>query len=147
MILVQHFHVTGSVRPDAIVRSGTIMPFPMSAGPDAVAAATIQSFYRGIIPDSPVPSGFAGRGFADGGSIDPQPEEVAMMANRLATAMSQGLRTEGVVDARLIQAAQMIMNGQPFIIRSAGRAALVRAAAAPASVANLIRTNPASNRY
>jgi hypothetical protein len=141
-MFVQHFHVTGSVRPDAIVRSGTIMPFPMEAGPDAVAAATIQSFYRGIIPDSPKPSGFAG-----GGRIDPQPEEVAMMANRLATAMSQGLRTEGVVDQRLIMAARMIMNGQPFVIRSAGRAALVRAAAAPASVANLVRTNPASNRY
>ena len=147
-MFVHHFHVTGSVRPDAIIRSGTIEPFPMAAGPDAVAAATMQSFYRGIIPDSPVPSGFAGRRFGDdGGHIDPQPEEVAMMANRLATAMSQGLRPTGVIDQRLIQAAMMIMNGQPFIIRSAGRAALVRAAGAPASVANLIKTNPASNRY
>ncbi len=141
-MFVQHYHVTGSIRPDAIVRSGVIEPFPMQAGPDAVAAATIQSFYRGIIPDSPVPSGFA-----DGGSIDPQPEEVAMMANRLATAMSQGLRPTGVIDERLVQAAMMIMNGQPFIVRSAGRAALVRAAGAPASISNLIKTNPASNRY
>ena len=54
---------------------------------------------------------------------------------------------EGVVDNALIAAARMIMDGTPFIIRSAGRAALVRAANAPASVSNLVRQNPASNRY
>lgn len=133
-----HIHVD-NVRPDVITRSGSIMPFPMQDGPDAVAEATIRSFYQTVMPDAPRPSGYSG--------YEPQPEEVAMMANRLATAMGQGLMPEGVVDQKLIAAARMIMSGQPFIIRSAGRAALVRAANAPASISNLVKSNPASSRY
>lgn len=132
-----HLHV-GLVRPDAITRTGVIQPFPIEAGPSDVAAATIESFER-LTPGMTVSSGFAG---ADGDDL--LPEEVAMMANRLATAMAQGYVPTGVVDHRLLQAASMIRNGQPFIIRSAGRAAMVRAADAPSSVAALVRRNPAS---
>lgn len=132
-----HLHV-GLVRPDAITRTGVIQPFPIEQGPADVAAATIESFER-LTPGMTVSSGFAGH---DGDDL--LPEEVAMMANRLATAMAQGYVPEGIIDQRLLQAASMIRNGQPFIIRSAGRAALVRAADAPSSVAALVRRNPAS---
>jgi len=127
-----HLHV-GLVRPDAIIRTGVIQPFPIESGPGDVAAATIESF-EAMTPGMAKSTGFAGRGFAGRDGNDLLPEEVAMMANRLATAMAQGYHTSGVIDRRLVEAANMIRAGQPFVIRSAGRAAIVRPADAPNSV-------------
>lgn len=133
-----HIHV-GLVRPDAIYRSGTIQPYPIQDGPAAVALATIQSF-NVVRASGPL---VANAGFGEH-RYEMAPEEIAMAANRLASAMAQGYMPEGLIDQKIVYAAKLIMSGQPFVIRSAGRAAVVRAANAPASVANLVQENPAS---
>lgn len=121
---VQHIDIN-TVRPDAIIRSGVIQPFPMETGPYVVADRAASSFAPGGL------SGFGESGY------EPLPEEVAMMAKRLATAMGQGLMPVGVVDQNLMKAARLIMAGQEFTITSAGRSAIVRgsnlAAVAPLS--------------
>lgn len=59
-------------------------------------------------------------------SSEPQPAEVAMMVNRIATAMAAGKTFRKTVDSRLIRAAQYMIEGKPFVIKSAGRKALIR---------------------
>lgn len=142
--------VTRFVRPDRVIATGVIQPFPIRVeGPDANAAAVMQSF-NVVRPGAPTPTGFADcctdcveppvvPAVKVQGGYEPQPEEVAMAANRLAHAMQQGLRPEGVVDPKLMYAARLIMAGQPFVIKSAGRAAVVRTANSKKSVANLIK--------
>jgi hypothetical protein len=48
------------------------------------------------------------------------------MAKRYADAMAAGMKPPTFTDHRLMKAARMINAGTPFVIRSAGRAALVQ---------------------
>lgn len=132
---MQHIHI-GTIRPDGVYRTGVIQPFPIDAGPAEVAAKTIQSFNI-VRSGAPAITG----GFGD---AEMAPEEIAMAANRLAAAMAQGYMPEGVIDEKLVYAAKLIMSGTPFVVRSAGRAAVVRAANAPSSVAAIVQSDPAS---
>jgi hypothetical protein len=127
---MQHIDIN-TVRPDAIVRSGTIQPFPMEVGPYAVADVAMQSFAPDGLHGAVVTPGRGQTAAYD--PYEPQPEEVAMMIKRLAVAMSQGLMPTGVVDPALMQGARLMMAGQEFTIRSAGRVALVRGSNPPPS--------------
>lgn len=141
MVVVQHIHIA-DVRPDGVYRTGVIQPYPIQEGPDVVAAKTIESFNI-VRPGGPYVA--QGTGFGQSASgYEMAPEEIAMAANRLAAAMAQGYMPQGLIDEKLVYAAKLIMSGQPFVVRSAGRAAVVRAADAPSSVAALIQGNPAS---
>lgn len=110
-----HFHVS-DIRPDAIISTGVIQPFPIQRqDPDQVARATVKSFTQEFRPSGPQTR------------PEMQPEEIAKTAERVATAMRAGRRMPAGTDARLMQAAKYIMEGKPFVIRSAGRAAVIRA--------------------
>jgi hypothetical protein len=127
MLQATHVH-TDSIRPDVITRSGTIQPFPFrSVGPVAVARAVTPGFVNSV--GSPNPS-------VDSG---PAPEMIARTAEVVASAMARGIRPPPGLDPRILKSAEYIRQGKPFVIRSAGRAAIVRAAA-PASLAALRAT-------
>lgn len=117
--------------------TGVWNPYPVQADPPEVAVQTIESFTRFVRPDNPGLSG------APGGRTEMQPEEVAMAAQRIAVAAASGKKFPRSLDPRLRQAANYILEGQPFVIRSAGRAALVRASA-PGSWISRQSSNPAS---
>lgn len=130
---MQHIHIA-DVRPDGVYRTGVIQPFPIDEGPAQVASKTIQSFNL-VRPGGPH---VANAGFGSASTRwEMAPEEVAMAANRLAAAMSQGIMPQGLIDQNILHAARLIMAGRSFVIRSAGRAAVVRAANAPNSVDGL----------
>jgi hypothetical protein len=56
-----------------------------------------------------------------------QPEEFVAMAAKVASGMRQGHPPPRGIDRRLLTAARLIARGKPFEVRSAGRAAVVRA--------------------
>jgi hypothetical protein len=91
------------------------------SGPERVAQATLETFKRMLMPD-----------LQPAIRQEPQPEAIARAAKRMADAMAAGMRPPTFTDRRLLRAAQMINQGQPFVIKSAGRSAVVR----PAGPAN-----------
>lgn len=126
-----HFHIS-NVLPAEVYSTGVVRPFPVSVGPAAVASAVTSEWLPAII------------GGQRGPAVrqEPQPEEVARMANRLADAMAAGMEPPRWIDRQLVKAAKLIMKGRSFTIKSAGRAIQVRAAA-PASWKGIRRDDPA----
>lgn len=101
--------------------TGVWQPYPVASYPPEVAVQTIHAFTSDVRPDGPE------LGSAPGGRSEMQPEEVAMAAQRIAVAAASGKVFPRSLDPRLRQAANYIIEGRPFVIRSAGRAAYVRA--------------------
>jgi hypothetical protein len=116
-----HYHVI-SAAPHVITGTGTVRPYPVMEGPPKVAHALLDAFKRALIP-----------ALSPAVMQEPQPEEIARMAKRYADAMAAGMRPPAGTDERLLRAAHMINQGQPFVIKSAGRAAVVRSQG-PASI-------------
>lgn len=115
---MKHVHMM-DIRPDVIIKTGVIQPFAIrEIPPAAVARAAIRAF--SAVPRAPGPSVRA----------EMQPEEFAARAKRVAVAMASGKRVGKGADPKLVKAARMIMEGKPFVIKSAGRVA--RVAASPA---------------
>ena len=128
---MQHVHVATSVRPDRVISTGVIQPYPVGVRPSLLALQVVRSFaHEGRPEPSPVTPGM-------------QPEEIATHARRVAAAMSAGTRLPPNTNRLLMTAAQMILAGRPFVIRSAGRAALVKARISPSSWQALVMRNPA----
>jgi len=127
---MQHIHVL-EIRPDAVTRSSVVSPYAARYGPDNVARMVLHDFTRAV------------RHVGPSVSTDMAPEEVAMRAKRIADALRRGERMPVDTAPQLLQAARLIMEGRPFRIRSAGRAALVRAMA-PGSWEQQYYANPAS---
>lgn len=100
--------------------TGVINPYPVASYPPEVAVQTIESFTRDVRPNNPE------LGAAPGGRVSLQPEEFALAAQRIAVAAAAGYKFPRSLDPRLRQAADYLLAGKPFVIRSAGRAALVR---------------------
>ena len=116
--------------------TGVWNPYPVRSYPPEVAVQTVESFTRDVRPSGPE------LGAAAGGRIEMQPEEFAMAAQRIAVAAASGKVFPRSLDPRLRQAANLIIAGKPFVIRSAGRAAYVRARS-PGSWAQRTETHPA----
>lgn len=129
---VMHVHVE-DVRPDRVTKTGVIAPYPIEAGPANIAQRVIRNFTRFI------------RGEGPQVQSDMEPEEVARAAVRIATAKRQGKTFSGVVDSRLMAAADLINAGVPFTITCNGRSVFVRRQSlAPSSTNALVTRNPAS---
>jgi hypothetical protein len=127
-----HVHAAGSAaRPDRVYATGVWQPYPVNADPATIARKTIQSFVGFVRPEGPSVS------------AEMQPEEVGMAAQRIATAMAAGKRFPRSLDPRLAKAAHLILSGKSFIIRSAGRAAVIRAKS-PGSWLSRMNANPSS---
>lgn len=116
-------HVHAAWLPQAAYTGGATYPYPGQAGPVRVAQATLETYKRLLMPD-----------YNPAVRQEPQPEEVARMAKRLADAMAAGMRPATYTDQRLLRAAHLINQGRPFVIKSAGRAAVV-AGRQPSSIA------------
>jgi hypothetical protein len=125
-----HVHTATSARPDRVIATGVWQPYPLEANPIAVSRQTVHSFLRWIRPENAQVSG------------QMQPEEVAMAAQRVATAAAQGTKFRRSLDPRIAKAANLILRGQSFVIRSAGRAAVIRAGS-PGSWTARYDSNPA----
>jgi len=114
-----HFHIS-SVLPHEITSTSAIRPYPVALGPADIASQTASDWLPAILSPG-------------GGQQTPaahqewQPEEIAAAANRLADAMAAGMEAPAWIDRKLLSAARMIIQGRPFIIKSAGRAIEVRA--------------------
>jgi len=105
-----HVHVaSGQAAPYRVMATGVWAPYPIDMNPHAVVEQTIESFTRWV--ERGAPQIAAGQ----------QPEDVAMMANTIATAKASGHKIPKYVDRRLVAAADMIIAGKPFQITSAGR--------------------------
>jgi hypothetical protein len=131
MQTMQHIHVATSARPDRVIKTGVIQPYPIEAHPVRVARMTIKAFTQSVRPEGAIVRS------------EMQPEEIAMHAKRIADAMAQGVRMPPSTDQRLLMAAQYILQGKPFVIKSAGRAAIVKAATSPSSWEAIAQRNPA----
>ena len=115
---MKHVHAM-DIRPDVIIKTGVIQPYAIrQIPPGAVARQTIRAFESVARPPGPRVR------------AEMQPEEFAARAKRVAVAMAAGKRVPKGSDPKLVQAARMIMEGKPFVIKSAGRVA--RVAASPA---------------
>src|SRR5689334_7938865 len=112
--MAQHVHFA-NIRPDAVYKTSVVAPYPIQSGPLNIARKGIVAFTKWIRP----------RGIEVKSEMTP--EEVGIRAKRLADAMSAGIEPPVGTDMRLIEAARFIMEGKPFVIRSAGRAAMVSA--------------------
>jgi hypothetical protein len=132
-----HVHVATSARPDRVMATGVINPYPVNAYPPEVAVQTVERFTRDVRPAGPM------LGDSRGGRRELQPEEFAMAAQRIAVAAASGKVFPRSLDPRLRQAANLIIEGKPFVIRSAGRAAYVRASS-PGSWVDRVRAHPAA---
>ena len=119
-----HYHVVSSA-PHVVTGTGTIRPYPVMHGPPKVAHALLDAFKKALIP-----------ALNPAVRQEPQPEDIARMAKCYADAMAAGMRPPAGTDEWLLRAAHMINQGQPFIIKSAGRAAVVRSHG-PASIATI----------
>lgn len=108
-----HVHYE-DVRPDRVTKTGVISPYPVNAGPAKVASGILRNFTRFI------------RGEGPQVQSEMEPEEVARAAVRIATAKRQGKTFSGVLDERLMAAADLINAGVPFRITCNGRSVLVR---------------------
>lgn len=129
-------HAHAAWLPQVAYTSGSILPYPAMSGPERVAQATLETFKRMLMPD-----------LQPAIRQEPQPEAIARAAKRMADAMAAGMRPPSFTDRRLLRAAQMINQGQPFVIKSAGRAAVVRPAgpANPAGVPSAVTVNRESS--
>jgi hypothetical protein len=129
-------HAHAAWLPQVAYAAGAILPYPAMVGPERVAQATLETYKRMLMPD-----------LQPAIRQEPQPEAVARAAKRMADAMAAGMRPPSFTDRRLLRAAEMINRGQPFIIRSAGRAAVVRPAgpANPAGVPSQVTVNRESS--
>lgn len=128
---MQHVHVM-DIRPDVITRTGVIQPYALrEIPPQKVAYHSVQAFETTARPPGPQVR------------AEMQPEEFAARAKRVAAAMSAGKRMPRGSDPKLIHAARLIVEGKPFAIKSAGRAAKVEARR-PSTWTALQRTQPAS---
>jgi hypothetical protein len=131
-----HIHTATSARPDRVLSTGVWQPYPLGANPIAVAQQTVHSFLRFVRPEGPQVANQM-----NGAAM--QPEEIAMLAQRVATAAAQGVKFRRSLDSRIVKAANLILAGKSFVIRSAGRAAVVRASS-PGSWIARYNSNPAS---
>jgi hypothetical protein len=103
------------IRPDVVIRSGTIQPWAVRLiPPGQIAQHSIKAFQQ--VVQAPGPAVKA----------EMQPEEFAAVAKRVATAMAAGKKMPAGTDPKLILAARRIIEGKPFAIESAGRAAVVQ---------------------
>ena len=94
--------------------TGVIQPYPLYSNPAAIVQKTIESFVGAVRPMGPVVVS------------EMAPEEIAMAAHRVATAVAQGVAIPRYTDQVVVRAAKMILEGKPFVIKSAGRAAMIR---------------------
>ena len=111
--MAPHHHV--AFVPQVAYTAGAILPYPVYAGPPNIAQATLHAFQRALIP-----------ALSPSVRQEPQPEAIARMAKRYADAMAAGMKPPSYTDHRLMRAARYINQGVPFVIRSAGRSALVQ---------------------
>jgi len=115
-----HLHVATSARPDRVMATGVVQPYPVASYPPEVALQTVESF------TGDVRQGNGELGSAPGGRNLMQPEEIAMLAQRVAVAAANGYKFPRSIDPRVVQAANYLLEGKPFVIRAAGRAALIQ---------------------
>jgi hypothetical protein len=113
-----HVHVATSARPDRVLATGVWNPYPVQSYPPEIALQTVAAFTRDVRDPGPELG-------APGGRVEMQPEEVAMAAQRIAVAAASGKRFPRSLDPRLQQAANLILEGKAFVIRSAGRSVVV----------------------
>ena len=106
-----------SARPDRVIATSVVAPYPVAEGPVALAQKVLSRFLSAV--------GGGNGGLSGSLGADMQPEEIASKAAKLSAAMRQGFKPPRGVDRRLLHAAQMISSGHSFTIRSAGRAAMV----------------------
>ena len=149
--VVQPFPPRGqrrAARPDRVIKTGVVQPFPLNLRPATTARQTIAEF---VNPGVGLQANLVGMGaqqqirpslaakqtiasfvapvrpLGPVVSNEPQPEEIAMMAERIAAAMANGKTFRRTVDPRLIKAAQLLIEGKSFVIKSAGRQAIIKA--------------------
>jgi hypothetical protein len=108
-----HVHYE-NVRPDRVYKTSVIAPYPVNAGPARIAQGILRNFTRFI------------RGEGPQVQSQMEPEEVARAAVRIATAKRAGKTFSGVLDPRLMAAADLINAGVPFTITVNGRSIIVR---------------------
>lgn len=112
---MKHVHMM-DIRPDVITRTGVIQPYAIrEVPPMAVARRSVEAFESSARPAGPRVSS------------EIQPEEFAARAKRVAVAMAAGKRMPVGSDPKLMAAAKLLMEGKPFTVKSAGRAAYVEA--------------------
>lgn len=113
----QHVHVS-SLRPDRIIRTGVIEPYPLQKfNPTKVAQAILQPFVHSVVGPGP-----AGPSIG----VEPPPETIVAMARDLAVAMKAGIRPRAGVAPQLLRAARNIAEGRAFTIKARGRELLVK---------------------
>lgn len=121
------------IRPDRVTKTGVIQPYPVELGPARIAQAVVRNFTRFI------------RGEGPQVQSEMEPEEVARAAVRIATAKRQGKTFSGVLDPRLMAAADLINAGVPFRITCNGRSVVVRRASlSSSSISALVSRHPAA---
>lgn len=104
------------IRPDVITRSGIIQPYAIrEVPPTAVARNSVRAFEN--TARSPGPQVRSEMG----------PAEFAATAKRVAVALAAGKRMPRGTSPKLMQAAKLIMEGKSFVVKSAGRQAVVKA--------------------
>ena len=99
--------------------TGVVAPYA-SQYPPEVAVDDLHVFLESVRPTQTVELGGA-----PGGRNLMQPEEIALLAQRVAVAAAAGYKFPRTLDPRVRQAADHMLDGRPFVIRAAGRAALI----------------------
>ena len=106
-------HASPLPRPDLVISTGRVQPYPLAEGPGNLARGVLAEILGKLRLIGPIVSQEAA------------PEEIAMAANRLAIAMAAGYQVPKYVAPGLVRAAILITRGEPFQIQSAGRSITV----------------------
>ncbi len=110
-----HIHAD-SLRPDRIIKTGVIEPYPLQQFNPLEVARRILLPFASMDPSTVGPQV----------PTDPTPESVVEIANTYANAMRQGIRPPNWLPRPVMQAITALVRGVPFTVTSQGRTLLVK---------------------
>lgn len=115
-VMGDHMHAQ-SIRPDRIIRTGVIEPYPASGefNPVQIARRILEPFAT-LVPSTVGPQT----------PTDPSPEEIVEQARNYARAVDQGIMLPPWLTEQALRAIQYLREGKTFVVKAQGRALLVK---------------------
>jgi hypothetical protein len=115
-VMGDHMHAQ-SIRPDRIIKTGVIEPYPASGefNPVDIARRILEPFAT-LVPSTVGPQV----------SSDPSPEEIVEQARNYASAVDQGINLPPWLSQQALTAIRLIRERKPFVVTAQGRTLLVK---------------------